>query len=178
MGKLLLSLGLAMSGTLLFTSLASAQSASSSASAEDGSAITARGADTVPLNPDGTCPEGYVTVNAPFCAEESPNTPGRIFGYGEGDLASATASPVASTSAEPCGGRPTRVTPDGIQCSNLPDVAFGSASPDASASASSSASVSASTFPETGGPISLMALAPLALLAGSGILTFRVIRRS
>ncbi len=92
--------------------------------------------------------------------------------------ASATVSPVASTSAEPCGGGPTRVTPDGIQCSNLPDVAFGPASPDASAFASSSTSASASTLPETGGPVSLMALAPLVLLAGSGILAFRVIRRS
>lgn len=50
-----------------------------------GSPVTARGAQTAPLNPDGTCPEGFVRVNAPFCAEESPNTPGRIFGYGEGD---------------------------------------------------------------------------------------------
>lgn len=59
---------------------------------EEPSTITSRGADTVPLNPDGTCPEGFVTVNAPFCAEESPNTPGRIFGFGEGDLATPTAS--------------------------------------------------------------------------------------
>jgi hypothetical protein len=40
-----------------------------------------------------------VTVNAPFCAQESPNTPGRIFGYGEGDVASGSASPTASASA-------------------------------------------------------------------------------
>ncbi len=46
--------------------------------------------ETAPLNPDGTCPEGFVTVNAPFCAQESPNTPGRIFGYGEGDLVDPT----------------------------------------------------------------------------------------
>lgn len=58
------------------------------------SPITSRGAETAPLNADGTCPEGFVTVNAPFCAEESPNTPGRIFGYGEGDL--ATQSPAES----------------------------------------------------------------------------------
>ena len=38
-----------------------------------------------------------MTVNAPFCAQESPNTPGRIFGYGEGDLASA--SPAASSAS-------------------------------------------------------------------------------
>ena len=60
----------------------------------------------MPLNPDGTCPEGYVTVNAPFCAQESPNTPGRIFGYGEGDLAPAAAqydqySPAADQYAAP-----------------------------------------------------------------------------
>lgn len=60
--------------------------------AEEPSTITSRGADTVPLNADGTCPEGYVTVNAPFCAQESPNTPGRIFGFGEGDLADPTAT--------------------------------------------------------------------------------------
>jgi len=171
--KVLLLAGLAMLGTLLFSSVASAQSASASPSP-----ITARGADTVPLNPDGTCPEGYVTVNAPFCAQESPNTPGRIFGYGEGDLASATADPTASASAEPCNGGPTRITPDGIQCSNLPDVIPGSASPDATASASASASSSASALPETGGPVSVMALVPLVLLVGTGIVALRIVRRS
>ena len=45
----------------------------------------ARAPETAPLIGVGTCPEGFVTVNAPFCVEESPNTPGRIFGYGEGD---------------------------------------------------------------------------------------------
>ena len=38
-----------------------------------------------------------MNVNAPFCAQESHNTPGRIFGYGEGDL--ATASPAASSAS-------------------------------------------------------------------------------
>jgi hypothetical protein len=55
------------------------------------------------------------------------------------------------------------------------------ASPTATASASSataSASASASALPVTGGPVSLIALAPLALLVGSSILVFRVIRRS
>ena len=85
-----------------------------------------------------------------------------------------------------------RQTPDGCQASNLPDVTPGasasgsasgspsaSASPTASASASASAtaSASASPLPETGGPVSLIALAPLALLVGSGILAFRLARR-
>jgi hypothetical protein len=69
------------------------------AMALDSEAIIAREARTVPLNPDGTCPEGFVTVNAPFCVEESPNTPGRVFGYGEGDLSSAPSAP-ASPGAE------------------------------------------------------------------------------
>jgi hypothetical protein len=69
------------------------------AMALDSEAIIAREARTVPLNPDGKCPEGFVTVNAPFCVEESPNTPGRVFGYGEGDLSSAQSAP-ASPGAE------------------------------------------------------------------------------
>ncbi|HSK82960.1 MAG TPA: hypothetical protein VK902_06065, partial [Rubrobacter sp.] len=93
MRKLVLLAGLCMLGVLTFGAVVWAQ--------EDGGAITARGADTVPLNPDGTCPPGYVTVNAPFCAEESPNTPGRIFGYGEGDLAPATPGPVEPLTAAP-----------------------------------------------------------------------------
>jgi hypothetical protein len=54
------------------------------------------------------------------------------------------------------------------------------AHPAATASASSataSATASASALPVTGGPVSLMALAPLVLLVGSGILAFRVILR-
>ena len=101
--KVLLLAGLAVLGTLLFSSVALAQSASSSASASASPLTDGTGPagpiDTVPLNPDGTCPEGYVTVNAPFCAQESPNTPGRIFGYGEGDVASVSASATASASA-------------------------------------------------------------------------------
>jgi hypothetical protein len=55
------------------------------------------------------------------------------------------------------------------------------ASPSAPASANStataSASASASPLPGTGGPVTLTALAPLALLVGSGLLAFRVVRR-
>ncbi len=36
----------------------------------------------------------------------------------------------------------------------------------------------ATPLPDTGGPVSLMALAPLALLVGSGLLALRVVRRS
>lgn len=64
-------------------------------SQDDGGSITARGADTAPVNANGTCPSGFVRTNAPgnlACAEESPNTPGRIFGYGEGDLATQEAA--------------------------------------------------------------------------------------
>lgn len=142
MRRLLLMSALSMPGTLFFATMASAQSASSSASAyaEDGGAITARGADTMPPNPDGTRLEGYVTVNAPFYAEESPDTPDRVFGHREGNLASCTARPAASVSAQrPCGGSPTRVTPNGIQCSELSDLISGSPSTGATASASVSA---------------------------------------
>ena len=121
-------------------SAAASPSASASASPLTDGVGPAGPIDTVPLNSDGTCPEGYVTVNAPFCAQESPNTPGRIFGYGEGDVASASASPAASASA--------------------------------------SASASVSALPETGGPVSVLALVPLVLLVGTGVLAFRVVRRS
>jgi LPXTG-motif cell wall-anchored protein len=132
----------------------SSSSASASALADDGGAITARGADTAPLNPDGTCPEGYVTVNAPFCAQESPNTPGRIFGYGEGDL--ATASATASATATP--------------------TATATATSTATTSAASAAGGS---LPDTGGSTApLMGIGALMLLAGAGIMSFRIVRRS
>jgi len=47
----------------------------------------------------------------------------------------------------------------------------------ASASVSASASASASALPETGGPTSVMALASLALLVGTGITALGIIRR-
>ncbi len=158
MRRLLLLVGLSMLGALLFASTALAQSVSPSASAGAGGAITARGAETVPLNPDGTCPEGFVTVNAPFCAEESPNTPGRIFGYGEGDLASAGAS--ASATATP--------------------TATSTPTATATATASSTASASAAVggqLPATGGPTSTLGIGALLLLVGSGIFSARLMRR-
>ena len=81
--------------------------------------VVAREARTIPLPPDGKCPEGFVTVNAPFCVEESPNTPGRVFGYGEGDLSSAQSAP-ASPGAEQTPDSPCPLDidefPMGTQC--------------------------------------------------------------
>ncbi len=56
--------------------------------------------------------------------------------------------------------------------------ASASSSASASASASGSATAAVSPLPDSGGPVSLTVLAPLALLVGSGLLAFRVIRRS
>lgn len=67
---------------------------------EEGSSEQYAAPSTVPLNEDGTCPEGFVTVNAPFCAQESPNTPGRVFGFGEGDSAPQTSAPTQNTAAD------------------------------------------------------------------------------
>jgi hypothetical protein len=76
-----------------------------------------------------------------------------------------------------------RETPDGCQASDLPDVEFGpdaspTASPTASATASASASASVEALPETGGPVSVLALGSLALLVGSGIMAFGIMRRN
>jgi hypothetical protein len=92
----------------------------------------------------------------------------------------------ASPSADPCPDPNfPRETPDGCQASDLPDVSFGAdASPTASSTASptasstASASAAASSLPETGGPVSVMALVPLALLLGTGLLALRLVRRS
>lgn len=80
-----------------------------------------------------------------------------------------------------------RLTPDGCQASNLPDVEFGSdASPTATATASATASPTASAsaaadsqyeakLPETGGaPLALVSA--VALLAGGGLLAFGIVR--
>ncbi len=56
---------------------------------------------TAPNNPDGTCPEGFVQVNAPFCAQESPNTPGRVFGFGEGDPVTPPATLAGQSQYDP-----------------------------------------------------------------------------
>ena len=72
-----------------------------------------------------------------------------------------------------------RETPDGCQASDLPDVEFGpDASPTASATDSASASASVEALPETGGPVSVLALGSLALLVGSGIMAFGIMRRN
>jgi len=100
--------------------------------------FVAREARIIPLTPDGTCPEGFATVNAPFCVEESPNTPGRIFGYGEGDLSSAQSAPASpgaeqtpDSGTDPCPDpNYPRETPDGCQASDLPDVDFMGLCPD------------------------------------------------
>ena len=75
MRRLLYLAALCMAATLVFTPAAFGQT---------DSPITARGAQTAPLNADGTCPEGFVNVNAQFYAQESANTAGRICGYDEG----------------------------------------------------------------------------------------------
>ena len=60
------------------------------------------------------------------------------------------------------------------------ELGASSASPTASPSASASATAesSASALPETGGPVSAMALVPLVLLVGTGVLALRVVRHS
>jgi hypothetical protein len=67
----------------------------------------------------------------------------------------------------------TAFDPEGV-CPEMSATATASASPSATASASSSASALA----ETGGAFPLTPLAPLALLVATGLLAFRVIRRS
>ena len=59
-------------------------------------------------------------------------------------------------------------------------VTSGRASAPSSTSASTGASApaaAASALPETGGPASFMALVPLVLLVGTGLLAFRLVRR-
>ncbi len=80
-----------------------------------------------------------------------------------------------------CSGLPEG-SPEAVACYEeiIANLGSSSASPSASPSASSSASASASAsvLPETGGPVSVMALVPLALLVGTGILTLRIMRRN
>ena len=95
----------------------------------------------------------------------------------------------------PGGAYPSIGGPDGVgtdnACSDLPEGSpeavacyedlIGTASPGASSGASSSASAgassSASALPDTGGPASALALVPLALLLGTGLLALAVVRR-
>ena len=71
---------------------------------------------------------------------------------------------------------------DGICCEELYCSVPGgpTVSPTARATASPTVSptTSASPLPETGGPASMMALVPLALLVGGGLLALRIVRRS
>ena len=70
----------------------------------------------------------------------------------------------------------TAFDPEGV-CPEMSAAATASASTSATATATASASSSASALAETGGAFSLTPLAPLALLVGTGLLAFRVIRR-
>ena len=141
-------------------------------------------------------------------AEQTPDTPcptdidefpmGTQCGEGggyvlpDGSVVQPTLTPGASD--EPCDGGPTRETPDGTQCINLPDVEFGpkatptstpTASPTASPSATPTATAAqyqyTSVLPGTGGvvsPVGLLAIIPAILLLGGGLLSARLIRRS
>jgi hypothetical protein len=71
----------------------------------------------------------------------------------------------------------TAFDPEGV-CPEMSAAATASATASATANATASASSSASALAETGGAFSLTPLAPLALLVGTGLLAFRVIRRS
>jgi hypothetical protein len=75
----------------------------------------------------------------------------------------------------------TAFDPEGV-CPEMSAMAMASATPTASASASAtataSASSSASALAQTGGAFPLTPLAPLALLVGTGVLAFGIIRRS
>jgi hypothetical protein len=96
----------------------------------------------------------------------------------------ASASASASAAAEPCNGGPVRETPDGLQCSNLPDV---SASASASASAPAEDTAAAGQYrvpapttgitelPATGGA-SLLALGAGVLLVAGGLVARRIVR--
>lgn len=123
------------------------------------SMASAQTVQTAPNNPDGSCPEGFVQVNAPFCAQESPNTPGRIFGFGESDLAPQTDN--------------LRQTPDGLQYSDLPDVIPGETETTqyaAPVAETPTASATTSALPATGGP-------SLVLLAGVFLVGTRLLLR-
>ncbi len=137
---------------------------------------------TAPNNPDGSCPEGFVQVNAPFCAQESPNTPGRVFGFGEGDLAPQPSAPTQYASEAPvgqfpaiCGANTIDQFPEGTVCTegggfNLPEEV-----PTATQYAEPvTPAVSATTttaLPATGGPS--LALLAGALLVGAGLVLRR-----
>jgi hypothetical protein len=75
-------------------------------------------------------------------------------------------------------------SPEAVACYEdlIANLGSSSASPSASPSASSSASASPtaplSALPETGGPVSVLALGSLALLVGSGIMAFGIMRRN
>jgi hypothetical protein len=71
----------------------------------------------------------------------------------------------------------TAFDPEGV-CPEMSAAATASASTSATANTTASASSSASALAETGGAFALTPLAPLALLVGTGLLAFGVIRRS
>lgn len=140
--------------------------------------------ETAPNNPDGTCPEGFVQVNAPFCAQESPNTPGRVFGYGEGDPEPQAVSPTQYESEAPvegfpaiCGANTLDQFPEGTVCTEgggfilpeeVPVVESGLEEP---AAPQATPVATTQALPATGGPS--LALLAGALLIGAGLVLRR-----
>lgn len=127
-------------------------------------------ADDAPPPPRYALEDGFLVVDGDqfiecrsFLLTEEDSKVARLcteLGFSLGEDASATAAPEAASA-----------------------TASATASAAGTSSAGSPGTTSASAqgegeLPETGGPVSLMALASLALLVGSGITAFGIIRRS
>ncbi len=139
---------------------------------------------TAPQNPDGSCPEGFVQVNAPFCAQESPNTPGRVFGFGEGDLTGQYAQPETQSDSSfvpcplgldqypagtACGEGGSYILPNGLPAQGTLSEGGGEQIAEPQATAPTQATTEA--LPATGGPSPILLAG--ALLVGAGLVLRR-----
>jgi cytoskeletal protein RodZ len=103
---------------------------------------------------------------------------GEVVGDDTPDCASSE-DVLESGLCRPSGSSSASATPSATPSATATATASPSTTPSASptATATATATASASALPATGGPVSLMALAPLALLAGGGLLALRIVRR-
>ena len=129
------------------------------------------------------CPDPNFPRETPDGCQAS-DLPDVEFGSDATASPSSTASPSAGREGDPCGSFVIG-SPEADECYRSfgleplePGDASPTASPTASATASASASPSVSALPETGGPVSVLALGSLALLVVSGIMAFGIVRRS
>jgi len=155
MRRLLLLAALAMIGTLVFAPATLAQDLNCvDFDTQAAAQAQLRANPSDPNGLDGNDDDGIACESLPGPRDEVPV---------QGAIGAGGQTMMEPTTVEPTTVEPTTVEPTTVEPTTVSPAAQSAATP--------------VPLPASGGPVSLMALAPLALLVGSGLLAFRIVRR-